>query len=206
MAIKGNCAFPKAPGLLESHHQIVYRHNRTHVGGVLPIGRDAVGVFNRAQADWATRFLDRDRLINASGEAGSDDCTKIEENKLDHRRKCSGSQDKDERKKTFWNARTSSVNLPRWPTWRLHWVSYCKLIPVELYRWQFLLRRAKFIAWGLRHPKRRMQRRSNIFLVTDTYALIFAWPPTIKGLHDKSDLVESRINTLIKELNEYVEY
>ena len=44
MAMKGYSAFPKAPGLLEPHHQIVYG-TRSGGGGVLPQCIDAVGVF-----------------------------------------------------------------------------------------------------------------------------------------------------------------
>ena len=46
MAMKGYSAFPKAPALLEPHHQIVYCHIQdTRLGGVLPLCREAVGVF-----------------------------------------------------------------------------------------------------------------------------------------------------------------
>ncbi len=47
MAIKGYSAFPKAPALLEPHHQIVSCHNQdTPWGrGVLPICREAGSVF-----------------------------------------------------------------------------------------------------------------------------------------------------------------
>ena len=44
MAMKGSSAFPKAPALLETHHQIVKFHIRTLVGGggggVLPLCRE----------------------------------------------------------------------------------------------------------------------------------------------------------------------
>ena len=43
--MKRYSAFPKAPALLEPYHQIVLCHIRTLVGGVLPLCRDAVGVF-----------------------------------------------------------------------------------------------------------------------------------------------------------------
>ena len=45
--MKGYSAFPKAPALLEPHHQIVYCHIQdTHRGGgVLPLCKEAVGVF-----------------------------------------------------------------------------------------------------------------------------------------------------------------
>ena len=46
MAMKGFSAFPKAPALLEPHHQIVYCHIQdTHWWGVLALYREAVGVF-----------------------------------------------------------------------------------------------------------------------------------------------------------------
>ena len=45
MAMKGYSAFPIAPVLLEPHYQIVHCHIRTLVGEVLPLFREAVGVF-----------------------------------------------------------------------------------------------------------------------------------------------------------------
>ena len=46
MAMKGYSAFPKAPALLEPHHQIVYCHIQdTRWGGGLPLCREAVSVF-----------------------------------------------------------------------------------------------------------------------------------------------------------------
>ena len=46
MAMKGYSVFPKAPALLEPHHQIVYCHIQdTRWGVVLPLCREAVGVF-----------------------------------------------------------------------------------------------------------------------------------------------------------------
>ena len=46
MEIMGHTAFPKAPAFLETHHQIVYGHNRTLVSrGVLPHCGGTVGVF-----------------------------------------------------------------------------------------------------------------------------------------------------------------
>ena len=46
MATKGYSAFPKAPALLEPHHQIVHCHIQdTRWGGVLPLCREAAGVF-----------------------------------------------------------------------------------------------------------------------------------------------------------------
>ena len=45
MAIKKYSEFPKAPVLLEPHHQTFKFHIRTLVGEVLHIGREAVGVF-----------------------------------------------------------------------------------------------------------------------------------------------------------------
>ena len=45
--MKGYSAFPKAPALLEPHHQIVLCHIRdTRWREVLPLGRDPVSVFN----------------------------------------------------------------------------------------------------------------------------------------------------------------
>ena len=52
MAMTGYSAFPKAPTLLEPHHQIVSCHNQDTrwVGGVvLPVCRDAVGIFSQPQ-------------------------------------------------------------------------------------------------------------------------------------------------------------
>ena len=47
MAMKGYSAFPKAPALLEPHHQIVkYRIQNTR-WAVLTLCRDIVGVFYR---------------------------------------------------------------------------------------------------------------------------------------------------------------
>ena len=45
MAMKGYSASPKVPALLKTHHQIVKCHIRTLIEGVLPLCRDAVGVF-----------------------------------------------------------------------------------------------------------------------------------------------------------------
>ena len=46
MAKKRHSAFPKSPLLLEPHHQIVYCHiQNTRRGWVLPLCKDAVGVF-----------------------------------------------------------------------------------------------------------------------------------------------------------------
>ena len=45
MAMKGYTAFPKAPALLEPHHQIVFVISRTFIGVVLSLCREAVGVF-----------------------------------------------------------------------------------------------------------------------------------------------------------------
>ena len=46
MAMKGCSAFSKAPSSLEPHHQIVLCHiHDIRWGGVLPLGREAVGVF-----------------------------------------------------------------------------------------------------------------------------------------------------------------
>ena len=50
IAMKGFSIFPKAPALLELHHQIVYCHIQDMGWGVLPLCRGAVGVFyNRSQ-------------------------------------------------------------------------------------------------------------------------------------------------------------
>ena len=57
-AIKRYSAFPKAPALLEPHHQIVLCHI---VGwGVLPICREE-SVYSTATADWANRPSDQVR-------------------------------------------------------------------------------------------------------------------------------------------------
>ena len=50
MAMKGYSAFPKAPALAEPHHQIILCHIQDTRcggvgGGVLPLYREAVGVF-----------------------------------------------------------------------------------------------------------------------------------------------------------------
>ena len=45
MAMKGYPAFPKAPTLLEPHHQILSVISRTLVGGILLLSRKAVVVF-----------------------------------------------------------------------------------------------------------------------------------------------------------------
>ena len=53
MAMKGYSAFPKAPALLEPHHQIVQCHiSDTHWGRVLSLCREAVGVFYMPQPTW----------------------------------------------------------------------------------------------------------------------------------------------------------
>ena len=54
MAMKEYSAFPKAPILLESHHQIVWCHIQdTDYEGVLLLCRDAICLYNKAPADWA---------------------------------------------------------------------------------------------------------------------------------------------------------
>ena len=45
MVMKGYSVFRKDPALLEPHHQIFSVINRTLVGGVLTLGRDAVDIF-----------------------------------------------------------------------------------------------------------------------------------------------------------------
>ena len=45
IAMKEYSAFPKAPALLESHHQIVSCHSKDILCRVLPLGRQAAGVF-----------------------------------------------------------------------------------------------------------------------------------------------------------------
>ena len=45
ITVKGYSTFPKAPSLLEPHHQIVSIVSRVLIGDVLPICRVAVGVF-----------------------------------------------------------------------------------------------------------------------------------------------------------------
>ena len=46
VAMKEYSTFPKAPALLEPHHQIFSVISRTLVGGVTPICRDTFGVYN----------------------------------------------------------------------------------------------------------------------------------------------------------------
>ena len=47
MAMKGYTAFPKAPAILEPHHEIVLCHIQDACcgGALLPLCREAVGVF-----------------------------------------------------------------------------------------------------------------------------------------------------------------
>ena len=45
MVVKECSAFPKAPASLEPHHQIVKCHTQDTPWGVLPLCREAVGVF-----------------------------------------------------------------------------------------------------------------------------------------------------------------
>ena len=54
MTMKGYSAFPKAPSLLEPHHQIIYYHIQdTHWGGVLSLCRDAFSIFcNSGRRGW----------------------------------------------------------------------------------------------------------------------------------------------------------
>ena len=47
MAMKEYSAFPKAPVLLETHHQIVQCHNQDTRLGVPPLSKEAVGAFYR---------------------------------------------------------------------------------------------------------------------------------------------------------------
>ena len=55
MAMEGYSAFPKAPALMEPHHQVVYSViSRALVVRILPLSRDAVGVFyNCSRLDFA---------------------------------------------------------------------------------------------------------------------------------------------------------
>ena len=55
MAMKGYSAFPKAPALLEPHHQIVIVISRTLVGGVSYASAKKQSVYSTAQADWAIK-------------------------------------------------------------------------------------------------------------------------------------------------------
>ena len=54
MTMKEYTAFHKASALQEPHHHIVYGHIQDTCLGVLPLSRDAVGVFY-CPADWATK-------------------------------------------------------------------------------------------------------------------------------------------------------
>ena len=57
MAMKGYSAFPKAPALLEPHHQIVYCHIQdTRRGGSYPSAEEE-SVYSTAPADWAIIIL-----------------------------------------------------------------------------------------------------------------------------------------------------
>ena len=55
--MKRYSAFPKAPALPESHHQIVYRHIQdTSWGGSYP-SAEKQSVYSTAPADWENLFL-----------------------------------------------------------------------------------------------------------------------------------------------------
>ena len=57
IAIKGYSVFPKAPALLEPHHQIVKYHIMTLVGvGDYP-SAEKQSVYSTASADWATSSM-----------------------------------------------------------------------------------------------------------------------------------------------------
>ena len=56
MAMKGYSAFPKAPALLEPHHQIVYCHIRTLVRASYP-SAEVQSVYSTAPADLANVLM-----------------------------------------------------------------------------------------------------------------------------------------------------
>ena len=60
MAMKGHLAFPKAPALLKSHHQLFSVINRTLVGGggSYP-SAEVQSVYSTAASDWATYILSK---------------------------------------------------------------------------------------------------------------------------------------------------
>ena len=53
IAMKRYSAFPKAPALLEPHHQIVYFISRTLVGGESYPSAKKQSVYSTPPADWA---------------------------------------------------------------------------------------------------------------------------------------------------------
>ena len=58
MAIKGYSTFPKAPALLEPHHQIIYCHIQdTRWGGGSYPSAEKQSVYSTAPADWAIEVL-----------------------------------------------------------------------------------------------------------------------------------------------------
>ena len=63
MAKKGCSAFPKTPASLEPHHQIVYCHIRTLIGGSYP-SVEVQSVYSTAPADWANEVLDNHLCFN----------------------------------------------------------------------------------------------------------------------------------------------
>ena len=64
MAMKGYSTFPKAPTLLEPHHQIFNVISRTLVGGGSYPSAEKQSVYSTAPADWANYGRD---VVNHSG-------------------------------------------------------------------------------------------------------------------------------------------
>ena len=62
MAMKGCSVYPKSPALLEPHHQIVYSHVRTLVGGLYPYA-EVQSVDSTAPADWAIHRVKRQTFL-----------------------------------------------------------------------------------------------------------------------------------------------
>ena len=56
MVIKGYSAFPETPTLLEPHHQIVFCHIRTLVGGVFHPFAEMQSMYSTAPSEWAETF------------------------------------------------------------------------------------------------------------------------------------------------------
>ena len=65
--MKGYSAFPKAPTLLEPHHQVVLCHIQdTRWGGVfLPLRREAVGVFYSSSRLGKSKFKSYIKIVRA---------------------------------------------------------------------------------------------------------------------------------------------
>ena len=57
MVMKEYSTFPKDPALLKPHHQIVYMQDSCCVWGVLPLCREAVGVFYSSSQMGKLKFV-----------------------------------------------------------------------------------------------------------------------------------------------------